>query len=75
VDAEQEPTTPQVRVIAGGTPTPEELAALVVALTPTGGGQPAPRGPAPWRRAAMLEGIGARRPTSPADIDVAALRG
>ena len=75
MDAEQQPAAPQVRVVAGGAPTPEELAALVVALTPTGGGAPARRGPVPWRRAAMLEGVGARRPTSPADLGVATLRG
>ena len=65
-----------LQVVGGGTPTPAELAALVVALTPTGGGDAQQhRGPAPWLRAAMIEGVGGRPPTSPADVDVAALRG
>lgn len=77
MDAEEPPAAAQLRVVAGGTPTPEELAAVVVALTPTGGGDPsgpAP-GPAPWQRAAMLEGIGGRPATSPADLTVTLTRG
>lgn len=76
MDAEEPPAAGQLRVVAGGTPTPEELAALVVALTPTGGDGPGPApGPAPWQRAAMLEGIGGRPATSPADLTVTLARG
>ncbi len=71
MDAEQEREAPQLRVVAGGTPSPEEIAALVVALTPGGGAPEPPTGPPPWQRAAMLEGIGAGRPTRPADLDMA----
>jgi hypothetical protein len=76
VELEQTSPAPALRVLAGGQPTPEELAALVVALTPTGGADPQGRsGPAPWLRAAMIEGVGGRPPTSPADLGVADLRG
>ena len=74
--SEQSTPAPALRVLAGGEPTPEELAAIVVALTPTGGGNDQrKRGPAPWLRAAMIEGVGGRPPTSPADLAVADHRG
>jgi hypothetical protein len=76
VESEQPVPAPALRVVAGGQPTPEELAALVVALTPTGGGDTqTSRGPTPWLRAAMIEGVGGRPPTSPADLAVTDLRG
>ena len=72
MESEQTASAPALRVLAGGEPTPEELAAIVVALTPTGGGgAQTSRGPAPWLRAAMVEGVGGRPPTSPADLAVA----
>lgn len=45
----------------GGVPSPEEVAAVVIALTPVDGGD-ADRdaGPPPWRRAAIIEGLGGR---------------
>lgn len=52
-----------LRVVGGGEPTPEELAALVVALTPVAvpaaavGDTGADRTPA-WARAARLESVG-----------------
>lgn len=75
MDAEQQPTAPDLRVTGGGEPTAEQLAALVVALTPVTGDHEPRRGPAPWLRAAMIEGIGGRPPTSPADLDVSLHRG
>ena len=67
---------PQVRVTSGGVPGPEQLAALVLALTPGGGPDPAdevdadpgvPTVPA-WTRAALLEGVGGRRAVSAPDL-------
>ncbi len=76
MESELTSPAPALRVVAGGEPTPEELAALVVALTPTGGGDAqGSHGPAPWLRAAMIEGVGGRPPTSPADLAVADYRG
>lgn len=69
-------TAPAVRyqVVAGGEVTPEELAAVTVALTPIAVG-PAETGPADvpgWLRAALHEGVGGP-PLSSAD-QVAGLR-
>ena len=76
MDSEQTSPTPALRVLGGGEPTAEELAAIVLALTPAGGPDvQGSRGPAPWLRAAMLEGVGGRTPTSPSDLAVADLRG
>ncbi|MFP5310269.1 MAG: hypothetical protein ACLGIR_11925 [Actinomycetes bacterium] len=62
--------SPQLRVVGGGAPTPEELAALIVALTPAGGGADAAVPvAAAWSRAALLEGVGARPMVSAAEID------
>jgi hypothetical protein len=60
--------TVRIEVVAGGEPTPEQLAALVVALTPVEVME-VPSSPAsPWRRAALHEGVGARPATCPADV-------
>jgi hypothetical protein len=57
-------------VTAGGVPDVEQLAALVVALTP--GGEPATLpGPPAWRRAALLEGVGGASILAPSDLEVA----
>jgi hypothetical protein len=66
-----EPTTPPLafRVVGGGQPTAEELAALLVALTPVGSGDGGERASTPaWTRAALLEGVGGRPAASPADL-------
>jgi hypothetical protein len=60
-----------LRVLAGGEPTDEELAALLVALTPTGDDAPAVEGPPAWTRAAILEGVGGRPAASPTDLPTA----
>lgn len=72
--AEEPPTPPlALRVVGGGEPTPQELAAVLVALTPTGGGgsTSAPDRTPAWTRAAMLEGVGGRPAASPADLPTA----
>jgi hypothetical protein len=60
----------RIEVVGGGSPTDEQLAATVVALTPVAvvddGPAPAPA----WARAALLEGVGGRRPARPSDLDV-----
>jgi hypothetical protein len=74
---DEQPDSPPlgVRVVGGGEPTAEELAAVVVALTPTAGAAThLPRRPSAWRRAAMIEGVGGRPPTRPVDLDVTRLR-
>jgi hypothetical protein len=55
-------SSPLLRVVAGGEPSPEELAALVTALAAAGAANVAePPAPAPWsRHDARL-----RRPLSP----------
>ena len=58
----------RIVVTSGGAPTAEQIAAVVVALTPTVV-QTAPVGPPPWRRAAMLEGTGHPSVHAPADLD------
>lgn len=66
---------PKIQVVAGGMPTGEQLAAVVVALTPT---QAAPAeqraGTEGWARAALLEGIGARPFVSASDLAGSAAR-
>lgn len=59
--ADREPTT-RVVVTGGGTPTPEQLAALTVVLSAARPAPPAPRGTdrSGWERAALLEGVGFR---------------
>lgn len=65
-DATPSSDLPRYVLTAGGEPTPEELAALVIALTPAGA--PAEDGEAEpaWVAAALQEGIG-RRPFVSAD--------
>jgi hypothetical protein len=73
MDETSTPPPLALRVVGGGEPTAEELAAVLVALTPTGGdgsGDGSPTTPA-WTRAAMLEGIGGRPAASPADLATA----
>ena len=71
-DAEP-PTTdaPSIVVTGGGEPTPEQLAAVVLALTPVAGPDQAPEpDPVPrgWRRAALIEGVGGRPSASLPDL-------
>jgi hypothetical protein len=63
-------TAGHLRVVAGGTPTPAELAALVVALTPAATAVPAPaEEPVPaWTRAALHEGVGGPRVFDPTEL-------
>ena len=59
------PDLPRYVITGGGTPTPEQLAAVTVALTPVAVAvedDAAPTdGLAPWARAGLLESIGHRR--------------
>lgn len=62
--SEETPTTPRYVVTGGGTPTPEQLAALVIAMTPVAAPAedtgPSSGAASPWAHAALLEGIGHR---------------
>lgn len=59
----------RIEFVQGGVPSPEEVAAVVIALTPVDGGDAdGDAGPPPWRRAAILEGIGARPLGSAPDL-------
>lgn len=66
--------TPRYRIVGGGTPTPEQLAALVVAMTPVvvadepAAEAAAAEGPSGWQRAALLEAVGQRVFTSADDL-------
>ena len=64
-------TTPRLAIMAGGTPSDAELAALVVALTPSGAQPAGPEVPA-WRRAALLEGAGGAGVHAPSDLALGA---
>jgi hypothetical protein len=70
-DAPDNVPTPRIEVRGGGAPTAEQLAALVVALTPTGGdagaSEPAPAIPA-WAAAALREGVGGTTILEPGDL-------
>jgi hypothetical protein len=60
-------------VVAGGQPDADELAALVIALTPVAVAAPvAPRGAPPlddrWTAAAIAEAVGGRPAVSAADV-------
>lgn len=59
---------PGIRIVGGGNPTAADLAAIVVALTPVEVEGSAGTGPPPWRRAAILEGLGRQPASSAADI-------
>ncbi len=56
------PQSPSIVVTGGGEPSPEELAAIVVALTPVAGTEDDGRDEVPrgWKRAALIEGVGGR---------------
>lgn len=65
IDADDTPTPPRYVVIGGGTPTPEQLAALAVAMTPVAVPDeseqaPASGAPSNWAHAALMEGVGHR---------------
>ena len=62
-------TGTRIEVVGGGSATPEQLAALVVALTPVAvaDDETVHRPPA-WARAALMENIGGMRVASPADL-------
>ncbi len=66
-DIIDEPTG-RIVVTAGGTPSAEEVAALVVALTPAAADPGGAATPA-WRRAALTEGVGRPRILTPAALD------
>ena len=56
-----------LRIVHGGQPGPEELAALVLALTPVAAAAAPPCEPA-WARASRLEGTEARVLVRPSDL-------
>ncbi len=59
----------RIVVMKGGPVAPDELAALVVALTPVEvSSDEAPVQMPAWRRAARLEGVGERPSVSAADL-------
>jgi hypothetical protein len=66
-----QPPAARVEVRGGGAPTAAQLAALVVALTPSGGSDGLDEGrpalPA-WTAAALREGVGAAQVLAPADL-------
>jgi hypothetical protein len=70
-DTSQQAPAARVEVRGGGEPTPEQLAALVVALTPAGGadepGAARPTVPA-WTAAALREGVGRAQVLAPTDL-------
>jgi hypothetical protein len=70
---EHEVTSPGTRleVVGGGDPTAEELAAIVVALTPAGrGSSDVDRLTVPaWTAAALTEGVGGPAISRPSDLD------
>lgn len=59
----------RIEVREGGGVSDEELAAIVIALTPVaGGGAEGPGGPPAWGRAAILEGLGGQPVSSAPDL-------
>ena len=54
--------------VAGGRPTTEEIAALVVALDAAARQAPAPEPPPAWLRAARVEALGQRLVSAPGDL-------
>jgi hypothetical protein len=78
--SEHDPEQPgaRLRVVGGGVPTSEELAAIVVALTPAGGsGAPDADRPAvpAWTAAALTEGVGGPAISRPSDLSAFGPRG
>jgi hypothetical protein len=66
-----QPPAVRVEVRGGGTPTPEQLAALVVVLAPSGGPDGLDEGPPAlpaWTAAALREGVGGAQVLAPADL-------
>lgn len=62
----------RIQVVEGGEPSPAELAALVIALTPVREEPPQePAARSGWQRAAVLEGVGRARYASAADVATA----
>ena len=60
----------RIRVVSGGEPTPEELAALTVALQPVAVETSSDEQPrASWGEAALLEGVGFRPFHSSVDLE------
>lgn len=70
VDGRTSPAAPpRYVIVGGGTPSPEHLAALAVALTPVAvPAREGPRGPTGWALASLLEGVGRRRFVSADDL-------
>jgi hypothetical protein len=74
-DASDAAPPTRVEIVGGGSPTAQQLAALVVALTPVPVEVPSDVGadvgpgrlPA-WTRAALHEGLGGRRVVRPGDL-------
>lgn len=63
--ADETSDVPRYVVTGGGTPTPEQLAALVVAMTPAAApvedeDAPSTGAPSNWAHAALMEGVGHR---------------
>jgi hypothetical protein len=65
---------PRYVVTGGGEPSRDELAAVVVALTPVAvvARDAGPARPPAWTRAALVEGVGHRTLVSAPDLDAAA---
>jgi hypothetical protein len=70
--ADEETVQPAIVVTGGGEPTPAELAAIVVALTPVAVADEGAVGPdsrpSGWGRAALIEGVGGRPAVSRPDL-------
>jgi hypothetical protein len=70
--SEHDPERPGalLRIVGGGVPTSEQLAAIVVALTPAGGSAPDADRPAvpAWTAAALTEGVGGPAISRPSDL-------
>ncbi len=66
------PDLPRYRIVGGGEPTPEQLAALAIALTPVAradDGAPAADATSRWALAALREGVGHRTFVAAPDLD------
>ncbi len=62
---DESPEEPRYVITGGGTPTPEQLAALAVAMTPVAvpdedAGTPPSGAASNWAHAALMEGVGHR---------------
>lgn len=59
----------RIGFVEGGVPSDEEMAAIVIALTPVEGGDvDRDAGPPSWGRAAIIEGLGGRPVSSARDL-------